>query len=273
MMKITSFEFSKQNGIGRIFLNRPEVYNAITFDVYREMSDLFFELRSDPEVRVIVITGRGKAFCSGGDVHDIIGPLLDRGEAELHKFTKLTCELIWNMRMLPVPVIASLNGVTAGSGAMVAIASDFRIAAENAKIAFLFVRVGLSGADMGACYLLPKIVGLTKATELLMTGDFITAEEAYRIGLYNKVVASDQLENVSLALADQLAKGPATGLAVTKQQINHETLPELRNVLDAEAKVQAHCMMHPDFREGYAAFTEKRPTFFQPRRIPQENHD
>jgi enoyl-CoA hydratase/carnithine racemase len=269
-MKVNSFEFSTRDGIARIILNRPDVFNAITFDVYREMSDLFAALRSDPETRVVIISGKGKAFCSGGDVREIIGPLLDRGEEELRKFTRLTCDLVWNMRMLPVPVIASLNGVTAGAGAMLSIASDFRIAAENAKIAFLFVRVGLSGADMGACYLLPKIVGLTKATELLMTGDFISAEEAYRIGLYNKVVSNNQLDEVTLALAQQLAEGPATGLAVTKQQINKETLPELKKVLDQEAEVQAHCMMHPDFREGYAAFTEKRKPAFQPRRISEE---
>jgi enoyl-CoA hydratase/carnithine racemase len=266
-VKIQSFEFTVQDCIGRIFLNRPEAYNAITFDVYREMSELFSELRSDPQIRAVIITGRGKAFCSGGDVREIIGPLLDRGEEELRQFTRLTCELIWNMRQFPVPIISSLNGVTAGAGAMIAIASDFRIAADAAKIAFLFVRVGLSGADMGACYLLPKIVGLTKATELLMTGDFITAQEAHRIGLYNKVVSSEELEETSLTLATQLADGPATGIAVTKQQINEETLPELSKVLDLEATVQARCMMHPDFREGYAAFTEKRKPSFQQRRI------
>ena len=271
MMKVKSFEFTTRDGIARISLNRPEVYNAITFDVYREMSDLFLELRSDPETKVVIISGKGKAFCSGGDVREIIGPLLDRGEEELRKFTRLTCDLIWNMRMLPVPVIASLNGVAAGAGAMIAIASDFRIASENAKIAFLFVRVGLSGADMGACYLLPKIVGLTKATELLMTGDFISAQEAYRVGLYNKVVSPEQLDEATLALALQLAEGPSTGLAVTKQQINQETLPDLRKALDEEEKAQARCMMHPDFREGYAAFTEKRRPSFQPRRIPEES--
>ncbi len=262
MKTIKSFEFQLQNGIAQITLNRPEVFNAVTFDVYREMSDLFAELSSNQEAHVVTITGKGKAFCSGGDVREIIGPLLDRGETELRKFTRLSCDLIWNMRMLPVPIIASLNGVTAGAGAMIAIASDFRIASETAKIAFLFVRVGLSGADMGACYILPKIVGLTKATELLMTGDFITAEEAYRIGLYNKVVPLEQLEQTSMALAHQLADD-ATGLAVTKKQINEETLSGLKAALEAESIVQARCMLHPDFREGFAAFTEKRKPSFQ----------
>jgi enoyl-CoA hydratase/carnithine racemase len=263
MKQPKSFDFHIKDGMAQITLNRPEVFNAVTFDIYREMSDLFVELSSDPEVRVVTITGKGKAFCSGGDVREIIGPLLERGETELRKFTRLTCDLIWNMRMLPAPIIASLNGVTAGAGAMIAIASDFRIASETAKIAFLFVRVGLSGADMGACYLLPKIVGLTKATELLMTGDFISAEEAYRIGLYNKVVPAEQLENAAIALAQQLAEGPVTGLAVTKKQINEETLSGLKSALEVEATVQAQCMLHPDFREGYAAFAEKRKPLFK----------
>lgn len=271
MKQPKSFDFDLRNGIGQITLNRPEVFNAVTFDVYREMSDLFAELSSNNEVRIVTITGKGKAFCSGGDVREIIGPLLERGESELRKFTRLTCDLIWNMRMLPAPIIASLNGVTAGAGAMIAIASDFRIASDSAKIAFLFVRVGLSGADMGACYILPKIVGLTKATELLMTGDFITAEEAYRIGLYNKVIPVEQLQETTTKLAHQLSEGPATGLAVTKKQINEETLSGLKEALEAEATVQARCMVHPDFREGFAAFTEKRRPSFQKRRDSMES--
>ena len=253
-----SFEFRVQDGIGWITFSRPEVYNALTFQVYEEMTGLFADLRSDESVRVIVISGRGKAFCSGGDVKEIIGPLLDKGEKELLAFTRMTCELVWNIRSLNKPVISVLNGVVAGAGAMIAIASDFRIAADTAKIAFLFVRVGLSGADMGACYLLPKIVGLTKATELLMTGDFITAEEAYRIGLYNSVTTTEQLTEAATGFAQKLASGPAYGLSVTKQQLNLETLPRLRQALDAEALAQAQCMLHPDYREGFAAFTEKR---------------
>ena len=258
-----SFEFHVQDGIGHVVLSRPEVYNALTFQVYDEMTRLFSELQDFPEVRVVVVSGRGKAFCSGGDVKDIIGPLLDKGEHELLQFTRMTCDLIWNMRSLNKPVIACLNGVAAGAGAMIAIASDFRIAADTARIAFLFVKVGLSGADMGACYLLPQIVGLTKATELLMTGDFITAQEAHRIGLYNTVVTADILSDTTMELARRLASGPAFGLGVTKQQINQETLPRLREALDEEARAQAHCMMHPDYREGFAAFTEKRPPKFR----------
>jgi enoyl-CoA hydratase/carnithine racemase len=258
-----SFEFHVQDGIGHVVLSRPEVYNALTFDVYAEMTRLFAELQDAPEVRVVVISGRGKAFCSGGDVREIIGPLLDKGEAELLQFTRMTCDLVWNIRSLNKPVIACLNGVTAGAGAMIAIASDFRIAAEAAKIAFLFVRVGLSGADMGACYLLPKIVGLTHAARLLMTGDFISAGEAERIGLYNQVVAAEVLSDTAMDLARKLAAGPAFGLAVTKQQLNQETLPRLREALDEEARAQAHCMLHPDYREGFDAFTEKRQPRFK----------
>jgi enoyl-CoA hydratase/carnithine racemase len=262
MIAPESFEFHIEDRIAQIVLDRPEAYNALTFDVYRELTRLFGDLQHEDTVRVVVISGRGKAFCSGGDVKEIIGPLLEKSEEELSAFTQMTCRLIWNMRALSKPVIACLNGAVAGAGAMIAIASDFRIAADTAKIAFLFVRVGLSGADMGACYLLPRIVGLTKATELLMTGDFITAEEAYRIGLYNRVVPLDQLSDVTMELAVNLAAGPAYGLAVTKQQFNAETLPRLREVLDAEASAQAKCMLHPDFREGYQAFMEKRKPKF-----------
>lgn len=257
-----SFEFQVTDHIAKIVLNRPEAFNAITFDVYQELTRVFAEVENEKDVRVVIITGRGKAFCSGGDVKEIIGPLLDQSAEELGQFARLTCDLIWNMRHLSKPILASLNGVTAGAGAMIALASDFRIAADTAKIAFLFVRVGLSGADMGACYLLPKVVGLTHATELLMTGDFISADEAHRIGLYHRVVPPDQLSDATMALASKLAAGPAAGLAITKQQLNAETLPRLKEALLVEAEAQARCMLHPDFREGFTAFLEKRPPKF-----------
>src|SRR5690349_24370991 len=164
-------------GIATITLNRPERLNALTFEVYRELTDLFAALRDERDVRCVVVTGAGRAFCSGGDVHDIIGELFSRNMEGLLEFTRMTCELVHNIRSLPTPVIASLNGTTAGAGACIALASDIRIASEDAKIAFLFVKVGLSGADMGAAYLLPRMVGLAKATELLYTGDFVTATE------------------------------------------------------------------------------------------------
>ena len=263
MIAPDTFELHIVDHIAEIVLDRPEAYNALTFDVYQDLTKCFADLQQEQDIRVVVITGRGKAFCSGGDVREIIGRLLEKGEEDLREFTRLTCELVWNMRSLSKPVIACLNGVTAGAGAILAIASDFRIAAETAKIAFLFVRVGLSGADMGACYLLPKIVGWTKATELLMTGDFISAEEAYRIGLYNRIVPLEQLSDVTMELATKLAAGPANGIAVTKQQLNAETLPRLKEILEMEGTVQAHCMLDPDFTEGYTAFLEKRQPKFR----------
>lgn len=253
-----SFELDIADGVARIELNRPEAYNALTFDVYSELTKCFQELNADDRVRAIILTGRGKAFCSGGDVREIIGPLLQADEAELLRFTRMTCELVWNMRTCLKPILASLNGVAAGAGAILAMASDFRIAAHTTKIAFLFVRVGLSGADMGACYMLPKIVGWTKATELLMTGDFITAEEAHRIGFLNRVVPAEELRSTAAELAAKLVDGPGNGLAVTKRQLNAETLPRLKEILEAEATAQAKCMLHADFKEGYNAFVEKR---------------
>src|SRR5918996_3206716 len=181
MKQPTTFLYEQdEHGIATITLNRPERLNALTFEVYRELTDTLATLRDENDVRVVVITGSGRAFCSGGDVHDIIGELFSRNMEGLLQFTRMTCELVHNIRVLPKPVIASLNGTTAGAGACIALASDIRLASEDAKIAFLFVKVGLSGADMGAAYLLPRVVGLSKATELLYTGDFMDAEEAHR---------------------------------------------------------------------------------------------
>ena len=245
-----------------ITLNRPERLNALTFEVYRELTDTFAALRSEGSVRVVVITGAGRAFCSGGDVRDIIGDLQGRDIKGLLEFTRLTCELVRNIRALPKPVIASLNGTTAGAGACIAIAADMRIASEAARIAFLFVRVGLSGADMGAAYLLPRIVGLSKATELLYTGDFISAQEAERIGLYNHVVPADELASETRALAERLARGPAFALAMTKEMINRELNVSFDTALEWEAQAQSICLQHPDFREAYEAFMEKREPDF-----------
>src|SRR5258705_13745023 len=187
----STFLYEQAAGVATITLNRPERLNALTFEVYRELTDLFASLANETDVRAVVITGAGRAFCSGGDVHDIIGELFSRDMEGLLEFTRMTCELVANIRALPKPVVASLNGTTAGAGACIALASDIRIASEGAKIAFLFVKVGLSGADMGAAHLLPRIVGLSKATELLFTGDFISAEGAERIGPYNPVVREE----------------------------------------------------------------------------------
>jgi enoyl-CoA hydratase/carnithine racemase len=256
------FELSA-DGVATITLNRPERLNALTFEVYRELTDTFAALSSDPDVRTVVITGAGRAFCSGGDVHDIIGELFSRDMEGLLEFTRMTCELIANIRALPQPVIASLNGTTAGAGACIALASDLRIASEDAKIAFLFVKVGLSGADMGAAYLLPRVVGLAKATELLYTGDFISAAEAERIGLYNRVVPAPQLAATTREFAERLARGPAFALAKTKEMLDREANMNLAAALECEAQAQAICMQHPDYREAYEAFVEKRERKFQ----------
>src|SRR6266478_1313787 len=264
MRKPHSFLYEQnQGGIATITLNRPERLNALTFEVYRELTDTFASLRDDKDVRVLVITGSGRAFCSGGDVHDIIGELFERNIEGLLEFTRLTCALVRNMRALPKPIISSLNGTTAGAGACIALASDIRLANEDAKIAFLFVKVGLSGADMGAAFLLPRVVGLSKATELLYTGDFISATEAQRIGLYNRVVPADELAATTRELAERLARGPAFALAKTKEMLNRELNMNLDAALECEAQAQAICMQHPDYREAYEAFVAKRETKFE----------
>jgi len=263
MNKPSSFAFDlDNNGVATITLARPERLNALTFEVYRELTDTFAALKHDDDVRVVVITGAGRAFCSGGDVRDIIGELFSRNMEGLLEFTRMTCELIANIRALPQPVIASLNGTTAGAGACIALAADIRLASEEAKIAFLFVKVGLSGADMGAAYLLPRVVGFSKAAELLYTGDFVSAAEAERIGLYNKVVAADQLAETTRELAVKLARGPAFALAKTKEMLNRELDMNLETALEAEAQAQALCMQHPDYREAYEAFVGKRAAKF-----------
>jgi enoyl-CoA hydratase/carnithine racemase len=263
MLNPGSFLYEQCDGVGTITLNRPERLNAITFEVYRELTDFFVRLRDQKDVRVVVLTGSGRAFCSGGDVRDIIGELQGRDAEGLLEFTRLTCELIRNMRSLPKPIIASLNGTTAGAGACIALASDIRIASEEAKIAFIFVKVGLAGTDMAATYLLPRVVGLARATELLMTGDFISAREAKEFGLYNRVVAGDQLQAATREFAEKLARGPALGLAKTKEMLNREMHMGFESALEAEAVAQALCMQTPDFAEAHAAFIEKREAKFE----------
>src|SRR6476659_1716139 len=264
MFTPNSFLFeTNASGVATITLNRPERLNALTFEVYRELTNLFAELRDDTAVRAVVITGAGRAFCSGGDVHDIIGELFKRDMEGLLEFNRMTCELVANIRALHKPVIASLNGTTAGAGACIALASDIRIAAEEAKIAVICVKVGLAGTDMGATYLLPRVVGLAKATELLMTGDFVEANEAERIGLYNRVVPRDELEPAKREFAARLANGPALGIAKTKEMLNRELHMSFESALEAEAVAQALCMQTPNFKEAHAAFIEKRPAKFR----------
>lgn len=250
------------DGVGTITLNRPESLNALTFEVYRELTDILFALRREAGLRSLVITGQGRGFCSGGSVHEIIAPLLAMTAAERIAFTRLTGELIGNLRELDRPIVAALNGVAAGAGAVIALACDFRVASERAKIAFLFVKVGLTGADMGAAWLLPQIVGLARATELLMLGEPIVAEEALRIGLVHRVVAPERVIEEARSLALRLARGPRFALAMTKRMLSAEVTMALKDALEAEAQAQQICMAHGDFQEGHDAFVEKRAPRF-----------
>ena len=245
-----------------ITLDRPDRLNALTFRVYAELRDTFLALHREPGVRAIVITGSGRAFCSGGDVEDIIGALFEQDYEGLLDFTRMTCDLILAMRACGRPIVAALNGTVAGAGAVIATAADLRVASDRAKIAYLFTKVGLSGADMGASWLLPRIVGLGKATELLMTGDFISAEEAHRIGLYNRVVPTEQVVPEATAIAEALARGPSFALEITKDALNREASTDLVSALEAEAQAQAVCMQNPNFREAYEAFVGKRDARF-----------
>jgi enoyl-CoA hydratase/carnithine racemase len=252
-----------ETGVATITLNRPEKLNALTFEVYEELRQAFDALDTEDGVRAIVLTGAGRAFCSGGDVEDIIGRLLGRSHQELLDFTRVTGALIRSIRRCRRPVVGALNGTVAGAGSVIAAACDIRIAAESAKIAFLFTRVGLSGADMGASWLLPRIVGHGHASYLLMTGDFIDAREAERIGLYNRVVGSGE-EAVAEAtvLAARLARGPSFGLEISKESLDREWTMDLDTALAWETQVQAGCMLDPNFAESHAAFRDRREPRF-----------
>jgi enoyl-CoA hydratase/carnithine racemase len=230
--------------------------------VYRELTDALHALRSEEKLRALVVTGAGRGFCSGGSVDEIIGPLLSMSGPERMAFTRMTGELIGNLRALDRPIVAALNGVAAGAGAVIALACDFRVASEKAKLAFLFVKVGLTGADMGAAWLLPQVIGLGRATEILMLGEPVTAADALQIGLVHRVVAPERVLDEARALAGRLARGPRFALAMTKRMLTVEKTLPLAEALEAEAQAQQICMDHPDFRAAYEAFMAKRePTF------------
>jgi enoyl-CoA hydratase/carnithine racemase len=257
------YEHDAATSVATITLDRPERLNALTFEVYEELRDTFRALNHEPGVRAVVITGAGKAFCSGGDVEDIIGALFARDFQGLLDFTRITGDLIHAIRKCRRPVVGALNGTVAGAGSVIAAACDIRVASETAKIAFLFTKVGLSGADMGASWLLPRIVGHGRASELLMTGDFIDAAEAHRIGLYNRVVPVERVREEATELARKLARGPSFGLEITKESLDREWSMDLETALAWETQVQAGLMLDPNFREAHRAFTEKRPPEFR----------
>jgi enoyl-CoA hydratase/carnithine racemase len=261
-MNYDGLVFDKSSGVATLRLNNPEKLNALTFQTYADLAKIMADLAHDDEVKVVLLTGTGKGFCSGGSVSDIIGPLLEMKNDELYKFTRLTCDVISNMRKLKKPIIAAVNGIAAGAGAVLMLAADLRIFSDQARAAFLFVKVGLSGADMGTLYLLPRIVGLGKATELIYFGDTIDAQEAHRIGLANRVVAAENLMAEATNWALRLKDGPLYALGVTKELFENETNVNLATALEMEARAQAQCMQMPDFQEGYTAFTEKRPPRF-----------
>ena len=261
-MSYENFLYEVDDGIATVRLNDPDRLNALTFQTYEELEKLTRNLAGDDAVKVLLLTGNGKGFCSGGSVHEIIGRLLEMRAEELYRFTRMTCDVVKNMRNLKKPIVAAVNGIAAGAGAMLALASDLRVVSERAKFAFLFVKVGLSGADMGALYLLPRIVGQGKAAELLFLGDPVDAEEAYRIGLANRVVPHEKLMEEAYALARRLSEGPLYALGVTKELLNAEADMGLEAALETEATAQATCMQRGDFREGYRAFVEKRAPQF-----------
>ena len=261
----TQFLYDERDAVARITFNRPATLNSLTFAVYAELRDTFAALNRMDHVRAVIITGQGRGFCSGGDVEEIIADLLKRRGEGMTEFTRMTGELTRNICQLRKPVIAALNGVTAGAGAAIALASDFRIAAEGVKIAFLFNKVGLAGADMGVAFLLPRIVGTARALEMLCLGEPVTAERAEQMGLVHKVVKAETLESESLALARKLAVGPTFALGMTKVQVWSEWNMALPAAIESEAQAQALCMLTADFEEGYRAFKEKRQPQFQGR--------
>lgn len=256
------YRLEADSGVAVVTLDRPDRLNALTFEVYDELREVFRALDTEPGVRSIVLTGAGRGFCSGGDVESIIGQLFARDFHGLLDFTRRTGALIEAIIACRRPVIAAVNGVAAGAGAVIASACDLRIASEAARIAFLFVKVGLSGADMGASWLLPRLVGQGRAMELLMTGDFVDAAEGNRIGLFNRVVPPEALLDEALTFARRLAAGPSFALEITKKMVYREAAMDLTAAMGAETDIQAALMLHPDFKEAYHAFTEKRSPNF-----------
>ncbi len=254
-----SFKFDVADGVATVTFDRPDRLNALTFDVYADLRDLLAEMEHRDDVRVLVITGEGRGFCSGGDVDEIIGALQGADSKALLDFTRMTGAVVERMRRLPVPIIAAVNGTAAGAGAVIALAADLRLVASSAKLHFLFTRVGLAGADMGSAYLLPRVVGLGRASEILLLGDPVDATRAFEIGLATRVVADADLPAETTALARRIADGPASAYAATKVLIGREQDMDLASAIELEAFTQALLMAGDDHAEFYRAFTEKRP--------------
>jgi len=262
-----TFGWHIDDRVATITLDRPERKNPLTFDSYRELADTFDRLRHVEEVKAVVLTGAGENFCSGGDVHEIIGPLVAMREEKrmdrLLEFTRLTGELVRTMRACPQPIVAAVDGICAGAGAILAMASDLRLGTPRSRVAFLFTRVGLSGADMGACAILPRIVGQGRASELLYTGRFMAAEEAERWGFYNRLVPPESLLAEARDLARSLAHGPTFAHAMTKRQLHQEWDMGIDQAIEAEAQAQAICMQTEDFARAFRAFAAKQKPVFE----------
>ncbi len=259
------FRFALDDGVATVTLDRPDKLNALTFEAYADLRDLLAELPQRGDVRVLVVRGSGRAFCSGGDVNEIIGATLSMSPDQLLAFTRMTGEVIQGMRECPVPIIAAVHGMAAGAGAVIALAADFRVCTPAARFAFLFTKVGLSGADMGSAYLLPRLVGLGHATRLLMLGDTINAEEAFRIGLASSLVAADEFEDAVGGLARRLASGPTQAYAQTKALLTKEQDMSLSAAVELEAMTQALLMNGQDYAEFHAAFNAGRQPRWQGR--------
>jgi len=253
-----NFDFAVDDGVATVTLSRPEKLNALTFEVYADLRDLLGELPHRGDARVLILTGRGRGFCSGGDVETIIGELQSMSAGELLQFTRMSGGVVKAMRECPLPIVAAVNGVAAGAGSVLALASDFRLLARSASFAFLFTRVGLAGADMGSAYLLPRLVGLGRAMELLVLGDDLSAERALEIGLATQVVEDDELPAVAEALARRLAEGPSLAYSTTKVLLTRELDLDLASAIELEALGQALMMQSEDHREFYAAWSEGR---------------
>lgn len=258
------------DGVCTITLDRPERLNALTFEIYRALTDRLAELRSDDRAHAVVLAGAGRAFCSGGDVRDIIGQLIDKPHAEVLAFTRMTGELIGNIRRLEQPVVAAVHGMAAGAGAVIAAAADLRVFGAEGRISFLFTRVGLTGADMGAGFLLPRLIGHSRAAELLLLGETIDAPTAERYGLAHRVVPTERCLPEAQELARRLAQGPSAALATTKRLLDAESSMSLEAALEAEAQAQAVHLLQPDHREYHAAFSAKRPPRFSGARRAEE---
>ena len=256
------FHFAIQDEIGLLTLDRQKTLNSLTFEVYAELVRFFGETARTEGLKAVVITGRGRGFCSGGDVHEIIGELFKRDRKGLLEFTRMTGALVKAIRELDVPVIAAVNGLAAGAGAVIALACDLRVLAESASFRFLFTQVGLTGADMGAGYLLPKVVGLSKASEMLLLGDKVDAATAERFGLANRVVPDDECVPAAMEWAKRFAEGPTRALSMTKRMIGKELNMDLASAIEAEAQAQAVLLQGKDHRAFYEAFLEKRKPRF-----------